>query len=74
MSCRELIRVSASEVRIHPICGLDGRPYSELDQLISTLNREEIAAKAIPVDYEFFAGSDATLVLHDNYIGKRETI
>jgi len=62
-SCRELVRVSAGEVRIHPICGLDGRPYAGLDRLISELDREGIAAAIRPVDYEFFAGSDTTLVL-----------
>ena len=29
-ACAELARVSSGEVRIHPVCGADGRPYAEL--------------------------------------------
>jgi hypothetical protein len=62
-ACRELVRVSAGEVRLHPICGPDGQPYPELPRLQAALGREGIASRVAAVDYEFFAGSDATLIL-----------
>lgn len=62
-ACRELVRVSKGEVRIHPVCGPDGRPYRELARLRSDLAKEEIASRVERVDYEFFRGSDSTLVL-----------
>jgi hypothetical protein len=62
-ACRELVRVSAGEVRLHPVCGLDGKPYPELSRLLAELRAEGIAAEVIAVDYEFFPGSDTTLVL-----------
>ena len=62
-ACRELVRVSAGEVRIHPVCGPDGRPYRELARLCEDLKNAGIAAEVVAVDYEFFAGSNSTLVL-----------
>ena len=65
-ACRELLRVSASEVRVHPICGPDGQPYPELPRIRAALAREGINSRVVVVDYEFFVGSDATLVLTRN--------
>ena len=62
-ACRELVRVSRGEVRIHPVCGPDGRPYRELERLRTALASERIVSELIAVDYEFFRGSDTTLVL-----------
>jgi len=62
-ACRELVRVSRQEVRIHPLVGLGGQPYSELDRLRAALEEEGIASKIVPVEYEFFAGADSMLVL-----------
>lgn len=62
-ACRELVRVSAGEVRIHPICGADGRPYSKLPALRRELRAEGIESEIVDVDYEFFVGSDSMLVL-----------
>jgi hypothetical protein len=62
-ACRELVRVSRNEVRIHPVVGLGGKPYAELDCLCETLAAEGIASDVVPVNYEFFAGSDSMLVL-----------
>jgi hypothetical protein len=62
-ACRELVRVSADEVRIHPICGPDGRPYPKLPALRRELRENGIASEVVPVDYEFFAGSNSMLVL-----------
>ena len=36
-ACRELVRVSSAEVRLHPVCGLDGKPYPELARLQADL-------------------------------------
>jgi SAM-dependent methyltransferase len=62
-ACRELVRVSACEVRVHPVCGLGGRPYADLSRLQSGLAAEGIASEVRPVNYEFFAGTNSMLVL-----------
>ncbi|MET0262679.1 MAG: class I SAM-dependent methyltransferase [Rariglobus sp.] len=62
-ACRELVRVSGGEVRIHPVCGPDGKPYRELGRLRAELAVEGIVSRIEAVDYEFFRGSDTTLVL-----------
>jgi hypothetical protein len=62
-ACRELVRVSAGEVRIHPLCGVDGRRYSELPKLRRELLEHGITSEVRAVDYEFFAGSGSMLVL-----------
>ncbi len=62
-ACRELVRVSKGAVRIHPVCGPDGHPYRELVRLRSDLAEQGIETRVDRVDYEFFHGSDSTLVL-----------
>jgi hypothetical protein len=62
-ACRELVRVSRDEVRIHPVCGPDGRPYEHLETLRRDLARLEIDSRVVPIDYEFFVGSGSMLVL-----------
>ncbi len=62
-ACRELARVSAGETRLHPLCGLDGRPYRELGRLRRELLGHGIASEVVPVAYEFFAGANTMLVL-----------
>ena len=62
-ACRELARVSAGEVRIHPVCGADGRPYSKLAALRRELRAGGIESEVVRVDYEFFVGSGSMLVL-----------
>ena len=59
----ELCRVCTREVRIHPTCSLDGRPYEHLDALRRDLAARAIASEVIPVDYGFFAGTGSTLIL-----------
>jgi hypothetical protein len=63
-ACRELARVSAGEVRIHPVCGPDGRLYGELNRLQRELLARGIRSDVVNVDYEFFVGSDSMLVLN----------
>lgn len=65
-ACRELVRVGSGEVRIHPVCGLEGRPYPALARLQEDLGRGGVSARVVPVDYEFFAGTDAMLVLESS--------
>ena len=65
-ACRELVRVSAGEVRIHPLCGTDGRPYSGLARLRKELRVSGIKSEVVAVDYEFFVGSTSMLVLRRN--------
>lgn len=62
-ACRELARVSAGEVRIHPVCGADGRPYPKLAALRRELKAGGIESEVVRVDYEFFMGSSSMLVL-----------
>lgn len=62
-ACRELSRVAKDEVRIHPVCGADGRPYPELNRLRRDLAAAGIGSEVRKVDYEFFAGSSSMLVL-----------
>jgi hypothetical protein len=62
-ACRELVRVSRDEVRIHPVCDGSGEPYRHLDQLRRDLGRAAIEATVVKVDYEFFRGTDTTLIL-----------
>jgi hypothetical protein len=62
-ACRELLRVSADEVRIHPLCGVDGKPYPALARLRRELRESGIASEVRSLDYEFFAGANSMLVL-----------
>ncbi len=62
-SCRELVRVSDGEVRIHPLVGADGRPYDGLAALRRDLRSGGIESDIVAVDYEFFAGANSMLVL-----------
>lgn len=62
-ACRELVRVSRNDVRIHPIVGTNGRKYPELGRLRIALAEAGIDSEIVDVDYEFFAGSDSTLIL-----------
>lgn len=62
-ACLELVRVSAGEVRIHPVCSAAGRTYAELDRLRADLAAHGIRSDIVPVPYEFFAGADSMLVL-----------
>jgi hypothetical protein len=62
-ACRELVRVSAVEVRLHPLCGPTGRPYPGLARLRRELRDHSIASEVRTVDYEFTAGTHSMLVL-----------
>lgn len=62
-ACRELARVSAGEVRLHPLCGTDGRPYPKLAALRRELRAGGIESEVVRVDHAFFIGASSTLVL-----------
>ena len=62
-ACRELVRVSRDDVRIHPVVGLGGKRYAQLGELRKALAGDGIASEIVRVDYEFFAGADEMLVL-----------
>lgn len=62
-ACVELVRVSGGEARIHPVCGIDGRLYAELERLQRELFARGVHSAVVPVDYEFFTGSNNMLVL-----------
>jgi len=63
-ACAELARVCTGEVRIHPVCGADGKPYPELARLREELSARGIASGVVKVDYEFFNGATSMLVLN----------
>jgi ubiquinone/menaquinone biosynthesis C-methylase UbiE len=62
-ACSELARVSSGEVRIHPVCEPNGRPYAELERLRRELSLRGVLSEVVPVSYEFFAGGTSMLVL-----------
>ncbi len=62
-ACRELVRVSREEVRLHPLVGLGGRQYADIDRLRTDLEASGISSRIDSVDYEFFKGTDSMLVL-----------
>jgi SAM-dependent methyltransferase len=62
-AARELVRVSRDEVRLHPLCGPDGKPWPELERLRRELAGAEIDSEVVPLDYEFFIGSGSMLRL-----------
>jgi hypothetical protein len=62
-ACRELVRVSREDVRIHPLVGPGGRRYAHLKELRATLAADGITSEIVKVDYEFFAGATEMLVL-----------
>jgi SAM-dependent methyltransferase len=62
-ACAELMRVSGGEVRIHPLCGADGRRYAELERLRDGLLAQGVRSEVVPVDCGLFTGSDRMLVL-----------
>lgn len=64
-ACRELLRVTrpGGEVRLHPLCGGDGRDYPRLGELLAVLAAEGVRATRVPVCGAFFHAATATLVL-----------
>lgn len=64
-ACRELLRVTrvGGEVRLHPLCGGDGRRYARLDELRAELALAGATSEMRPVEGAFFRAADATLVL-----------
>jgi SAM-dependent methyltransferase len=64
-ACRELIRVTrpGGEVRLHPLCGGDGREYPGLKRLLGELAAEGVAARREPVRAAFFGAAKTMLVL-----------
>lgn len=62
-ACKELVRVSAGEVRLHPVVSTDGRTYAGLPRLRRELKTAGIACELVRVDYEFFVGANSMLVL-----------
>ena len=62
---RELLRVTApgGELRLHPLCGADGRVYPHLAEMLAELAAEGVTIERIAVRGAFFHAADATLVL-----------
>jgi hypothetical protein len=62
-ACRELVRVSAGEVRLHPLVSEDGRPYRDLPRLRRELKAGGIASEILAVPGGTHPGAGAALVL-----------
>ncbi|MDX2111120.1 MAG: class I SAM-dependent methyltransferase [Verrucomicrobiota bacterium] len=65
-ACKELLRVSKHEVKLHPIVEPTGEAYHNLRMLIADLATEGHDAEVHTVDHEFFAGSNQTLSIRKN--------
>ena len=63
---RELVRVSANEVRLFPPAGMNRKPYPQLDQLRRELEQDGITSEVIRSNFEFVQGWNQILVLHSN--------
>lgn len=57
----ELIRVSADEVRIFPLLGLDAEPYGQLDDILKFLGTKAVEASIVEVPFEFLIGGNKML-------------
>ncbi|WP_438479865.1 class I SAM-dependent methyltransferase [Oleiharenicola lentus] len=73
-ACKELVRVATREVKIHPVCGADGKPYPQLERLRADLAVEGISSEVVRVNYEFFAGGHSMLVLRRDRMLKRSVV
>jgi hypothetical protein len=62
-ACRELARVSADEVQIHPLGGPDGKPYPGLARLRRELREHGIVSEVRTIGHEFCVGTTTQLVL-----------
>lgn len=60
---RELLRVTAGEVRLFPLASLDRTRSAFVDDLVATLRTEGVDARFESVDYEFQPGATEVLVL-----------
>lgn len=59
----EMARVSAREVRVYPLQGLDAKPYAQMDDVLSSLRAAGVHAEVVPTAFEFQRGADSQLVL-----------
>ena len=62
---RELLRVTAGEVRLFPLASLDRTRSTFVGDLVETLRVEGVDARFASVDYEFQPGATEVLVLSD---------
>lgn len=64
-ACRELLRVTrpGGEIRLHPLCGGDGKEYTGLERLLETLAADGVTHRRVPVCGAFFHAATSTLVL-----------
>jgi hypothetical protein len=60
---KELLRVSSEEVRVFPLCGLDGRLYPRLDEVVSFLGSLGVEVETTTVPFEFQRGCTRMLTL-----------
>jgi hypothetical protein len=63
-SLKEMARVSSGEVRVYPLQGLDAKPYSHMDEVLSCLRAQGIHAELVPTPFEFQRGANRMLKLN----------
>lgn len=61
---KELIRICSGEVRIFPLIGLDFKPYSYLNEILSSLDSDGIKVEIVDVPFEFQKGANEMLKLY----------
>lgn len=60
-SLKELIRVTAKELRVFPLVGLDARKYPYLDRVIEEIEGGNLTIEVIKTPFEFQKGADEIL-------------
>jgi hypothetical protein len=63
-SVLEMVRVSTSEVRIHPVVDATGAPYPRLTELRDALNDHAVATQIRPVTKTWIVGAAEMLVCY----------
>ncbi|MDI6728927.1 MAG: hypothetical protein QMD44_08410 [Thermodesulfovibrionales bacterium] len=61
---KEFLRVCSGEIRIFPLIGLDFKPYLYLDDILSSLDSDDIKVEIVEVPFEFQKGANKMLKLY----------
>ena len=66
---RELGRVTAGEVRVYPLVGLEGHRYPRLEEIRAVLRDEGVGTEIRPSRFRFVKGAEEMLVLRPRSTG-----
>jgi hypothetical protein len=64
LSLKEMARVSAGEVRVYPLQGLDAKPYPHMDEVLERLRSGGIQTEIVPTPFEFQRGANKMMRLY----------